>query len=85
MIDDIIQKTIFKSIESDYFAENAEKADRCCLECRHLHIGRNVAHNHCNYPFDRSVWDGYEMRANGRDTFTMGECIRKNAIVKNWL
>ena len=44
---------------SDHFKLNP------CSTCKYLHIGQNVAHNHCDFSRYESDW--HHARSNGRN------------------
>jgi len=58
--------TYIRSSNESVFHENKKKVSKVCLDCRWLHIGQNVSHNHCGYPYDRSYDDYKEHLVNGR-------------------
>lgn len=49
--------------------------DKQCRECKWLHVGTGVSHNHCDVGISSGdhSWDSYEQRANGRE---VGRCDR---------
>lgn len=58
---------------------NNSNENTVCKGCVYFHIGQNVNHNHCLFPYNRgdfgiSYYDSFEDRANGHDK---SRCYRK--------